>query len=58
MSDVVARIRARFPRPEHADDGLLSNEAADYIEELEALVSAIMYLTERQSVTTLMDKRN
>ncbi len=34
MSDIVARIRARFPRPRHADDGLLANEAADEIEQL------------------------
>ena len=34
MSDIVARIRARFPWPQHADDGLLANEAADEIERL------------------------
>lgn len=33
MQDIVARIRARFPRPVHAEDGLLANEAADQLEE-------------------------
>jgi hypothetical protein len=32
--DIVDRIRLRFPRPKHAEDGLLANEAADEIERL------------------------
>ncbi len=34
--DIVERIRKRFPRPKHADDGLLANEAADEITRLRA----------------------
>ena len=33
-ADIVERIRKRFPCPQHAEDGLLSNEAADEIERL------------------------
>ena len=36
--DIVTRIRKRFPRPKDAEDGLLSNEAADEIERLRAIV--------------------
>lgn len=36
MKDIVTRIRERFPRPKHSDDGLLANEAADEIERLKS----------------------
>lgn len=37
--DIVDRIRRRFPRPEHADDGLLANEAANEIVRLRRLLA-------------------
>ena len=40
-SDIVTRIRKRFPRPKDAEDGLLSNEAADEIERLRAMLAKI-----------------
>ena len=40
-SDIVTRIRKRFPRPKDAGDGLLSNEAADEIERLRAMLAKI-----------------
>lgn len=39
MDDIVVRIRKRFPHPKDADDGLLSNEAADEILRLRALLT-------------------
>jgi len=34
MTDIVERARARFPRPKHADDGLIVRELCDEIERL------------------------
>ena len=40
LEDIVVRIRKRFPNPKDAEDGLLSNEAADEIEKLRLLLQA------------------
>ena len=39
MEDIVVRIRKRFPNPKDAEDGLLSNEAADEIVKLRGLLA-------------------
>ena len=39
MDDIVVRIRKRFPNPKDAEDGLLSNEAADEIVKLRNLLA-------------------
>ena len=41
MTDIVERIRKRFPHPKDAEDGLLSNEAADEIVKLRARVEEL-----------------
>ena len=54
--DIVERIRKRFPRPLYAEDGLLSNEAADEITRLRAeLAEAQKTVGEVQSLRAELD---